>query len=99
MDNKEFEYKLYFDGEFWIMEQYNKTDEFCIFAVMGVSEMDCFKQMFDQEEIINKEFLFKFHWLDGKTDEGYGLTVADAFTKLGYGNGAMGALDYYEELK
>ena len=41
---------------------------------------------------------FRFHWLDGKVDEGEGYTVSDAFTKLGYGGGAINALDYYEEI-
>ena len=39
---------------------------------------------------------FKFHWLDGSTEVGKGVDVADAFTHLGYGAGAIGALDYYE---
>lgn len=42
---------------------------------------------------------FRFHWLDGKTDEGYGQDAADAFTRLGYGAGAVAALDYHEEIK
>ena len=44
--------------------------------------------------------LFRFHWRgSGKSDEGYGRDVADAFSRLGYGGGASGALDYYEEIK
>lgn len=42
---------------------------------------------------------FRFHWLDGKTDEGEGNSVADAFTRLGFGAGAMAALDWWEEVK
>ncbi len=41
---------------------------------------------------------FKFFWLNGDTDVGHGETVAEAFSRLGYGAGAMGALDYYEEV-
>lgn len=41
---------------------------------------------------------FRFHWRDGKTSDGDGKDVADAFTRLGYGAGAVAALDYHEEL-
>ena len=40
---------------------------------------------------------FIFHWLDGKSEEGTGEGVADAFRNLGYGEGAIRALDYYDE--
>lgn len=39
---------------------------------------------------------YAFHWLDGKVDIGEGVNVSDAFTRLGYGAGAVRALDYYE---
>lgn len=39
---------------------------------------------------------YRFYWRDGKVEEGEGTTVADAFTRLGYGAGALSALDYYE---
>lgn len=42
---------------------------------------------------------FKFYWLDGKVDIGKGTSVANAFSRLGYGNGALADLDYYEEIK
>lgn len=42
---------------------------------------------------------FKFYWLGGEIEEGEGISVSDAFTRLGYGHGAMKALDYYEEIK
>ena len=42
---------------------------------------------------------FKFYWLDGKIDIAEGLDVADAFSNLGYGAGALRALDYYKEIK
>lgn len=42
---------------------------------------------------------FILHWLNGKTEEVKGTTIADAFTNAGYGAGALGALDYYEEVK
>lgn len=99
MDNKEFEYRLYFDGENWIMEQYNKISGELVFATIGTSEMDCIKQMFNQEEKEITEHLFKFHWEDGKIEESYGTSVSNAFNKLGYGAGALAVLDYYEEIK
>ncbi|MHB9148338.1 MAG: hypothetical protein ACYC2U_08260 [Candidatus Amoebophilus sp.] len=43
--------------------------------------------------------LFRFYWLDGKTEESRGYTAADAFTRLGYGAGAIAALDYWKEIK
>jgi hypothetical protein len=42
------------------------------------------------------ERLFRFHWRSGKPSEGRGRDVADAFSRLGYGAGAVRALDYYE---
>jgi|BioPla2DNA2_1021312.scaffolds.fasta_scaffold391328_1 hypothetical protein len=42
---------------------------------------------------------FRFFWLNGDIDEAYGYDVAHAFSNLGYGGGAVRALDYYEEVK
>ena len=42
---------------------------------------------------------FRFHWLDGKVDEKEGYDAAHALTMLGYGAGALAALDYWEEIK
>ena len=39
---------------------------------------------------------FKFHWLDKTTNIGWGIDAADALTRLGYGAGALRALDYWE---
>ena len=39
------------------------------------------------------------HWLDGTTEEIEGNSISDAFTRAGYGAGALRALDYYEEIK
>jgi len=39
---------------------------------------------------------YKFHWLDGKETIGFGENVSNAFAKLGFGNGALRSLDYYE---
>ena len=36
-----------------------------------------------------------FHWLSGKKEYGYGSDPAEAMTRLGYGSGALRALDYY----
>jgi len=81
----------------WIMLCYQNEE--LIHGVIDKTEMGCCKQMFgdvQEEKIINT---FKFYWLDGKVEHGHGLNVTDAFSKLGYGAGAMNALDYYEELK
>ena len=42
------------------------------------------------------EKTFIFHWNDGSVDSGKGTSVSDAFMKLGFGAGAMGALDWWE---
>lgn len=42
---------------------------------------------------------YKLHWLDGKIDTVKGTSIADAFTRAGYGAGAMSALDYHKEIK
>lgn len=39
---------------------------------------------------------FRLYWLDGKTEIVEGNDIADAFSKAGYGAGAMGALDFYD---
>ena len=41
---------------------------------------------------------FRFHWLSGKSEDAEWPDVASAFKTLGYGGGAMAALDYWEEL-
>ena len=41
---------------------------------------------------------FRFHWLDGTTDEGSGETPEAALSALGYGAGALPALDYWAEI-
>lgn len=50
-------------------------------------------------ELVPKEKLFRFHWRGGGTNEGMGQTPEDAFSRLGFGGGAVAALDYYEEVK
>lgn len=42
---------------------------------------------------------FKLFWLDGKTEEVTGETIANAFNRAGYGSGALGALDYWKEVE
>lgn len=44
-------------------------------------------------------YKFTFHWKDGTSDSAEGDTVEQAFTSLGYGNGAIPALDYYEQVR
>lgn len=42
-------------------------------------------------------YKYTFHWDGGKTEIGYGNSAAEAFMKLGYGGGALRALDWYDE--
>jgi hypothetical protein len=42
---------------------------------------------------------YKFYWLDGTVNQGQGETAEDAFSRLGFGAGAVRALDYHEEIK
>lgn len=39
---------------------------------------------------------YELHWLDGRVEIFHGKTIAQAFYSLGYGNGAIRALDYYK---
>lgn len=50
---------------------------------------------------VPSDLMFTFHWLDGKVTRGRGRDAADAMNRLGYGNGAVRALDYWssEEIK
>ena len=41
---------------------------------------------------------FKLTWLGGKIEIIRGQTIADAFSKAGYGGGAIRALDTWEEV-
>lgn len=41
---------------------------------------------------------FKLHWLDNKVDAIEGTDITDAFRRSGYGQGALRALDYWEEV-
>lgn len=43
--------------------------------------------------------LFRLHWFAGKAEDIWGENVQDAFYRAGIGNGAMAALDYWEEVK
>ena len=42
---------------------------------------------------------FILYWINGQIEEVQGNSIADAFTKAGYGAVALRALDYYEEKK
>jgi flavin-binding protein dodecin len=46
-----------------------------------------------------KKKTFKLHWLTGQSEVVNGYDIADAFSKAGYGAGAVRALDWYEEIK
>lgn len=41
---------------------------------------------------------FKFFWIGGKTETSKGDDMVDAFRRLGYGMGAVKALDYWKRL-
>ena len=41
---------------------------------------------------------YRFHWKDGSKNEGKGNNPADALNHLGFGRGALPALDYWEEV-
>lgn len=41
---------------------------------------------------------FKFYWKDGSSFESEGYDVAYAFSRAGYGGGAINALDWFEEI-
>lgn len=45
----------------------------------------------------NRKFIL--HWRDGTTETVEGTSIANAFMSAGYGNGAIAALDYFEEVK
>ena len=38
---------------------------------------------------------YTFFWKDGKRTMSQGTSIADAFTRAGYGAGAVSALDFY----
>lgn len=40
---------------------------------------------------------FILHWLSGRIETVEGKDIASAFTKAGYGAGAIAALDYFDE--
>lgn len=42
---------------------------------------------------------FRFYWIGSDYVDGEGHTPEEAFANLGYGSGAVKALDYYKELK
>jgi hypothetical protein len=42
---------------------------------------------------------FKIHWLNNQHEQTIvGTDIKDAFSRVGYGAGAMAALDYWEEV-
>lgn len=43
--------------------------------------------------------LYHFHWKSGQVEEGRGTDPANALTALGYSQGAIPALDYWELIK
>jgi hypothetical protein len=57
----------------------------------GVSCIDC-----EQPPQLKK---FVLHWVHYQAQEVTGRDIADACNRAGIGNGAIRALDYYEEVK
>lgn len=57
----------------------------------------------EQAALVNKERkeikTYKLTWFDGRVEEITGSNIHYAFTKAGYGAGAIVALDWYEEIK
>lgn len=43
--------------------------------------------------------IFIIHWRGGKLEEIRGFTISEGFTRVGYGAGAIRAVDWYEEKK
>lgn len=39
---------------------------------------------------------YTLFWLDGKSEVVKGIDIVDAYTKAGYSNGAISALDFYD---
>jgi len=54
---------------------------------------------------VQESYDVTLHWRDGKTDKGIGWgsnrteAAADAMNTMGYGGGALAALDYWEAVK
>lgn len=42
---------------------------------------------------------YRFHWRSGEFEDGIGESVEQAFSRLGYGGGAIAALDRWEVIK
>jgi len=42
---------------------------------------------------------FLLHWRTGPSEEVYGNDITHALNRTGYGQGALPALDYWEEVK
>jgi hypothetical protein len=98
------------DGPIFVGEESRKHAIDYGKAVQRLEEWEAFAKL-RQEWAVAKQRLealkvmrpamkkFRFHWLDGKSDESSGQSMTDAFTRLGYGAGATAALDYFEELE
>ena len=51
-----------------------------------------------EEHLEDNLHKYKLHWLHGKTEVVEGKSIADAFSRAGYGQGALRALDYFKEV-
>ena len=55
--------------------------------------------LIDSERRLDMQKTFTLFWLDGQKETLHGDTLSEAMTMVGYGNGAVRALDFYAEGK
>jgi len=48
-------------------------------------------------DAVNENKTFYIYWRDGKKQKMQGRDIADAFSKAGFGGGAINAVDFYKE--
>jgi len=48
-------------------------------------------------DAIEEEKIFYIYWRDGRKQQVVGHDIADAFSKAGYGGGAINAIDFYKQ--
>ncbi len=83
------------DGRQWALDYgqaVQRIEELTKLAKLHQEQVQELKRPTDQKQ-------WRFHWLNGKVEVGIGDTVSEAFTQLGYGAGAMAAMDHYQELE
>lgn len=63
---------------------------------VGMAEVEWLLE--ERQIMAEQKRKWRFVWRDGSVNEGYGATVEEAFAALGFGAGAVPALDYYKEI-